>query len=1384
MSFYDPFSVYPKLRLDLAQKLPLTNLHWKASEKSPLRLIPVLDVEFIEEIPKNAKRSSESSYEGEELLSCSVGESYLKIMFFEATNIELYRQHVRPFIKEWFRQSVDGLRLPTDWMLIFYISQGGKDDQTTAFKYGLLDKIKLDFNAYKNASFMDDSAPSLSSSGVHSANSLKILKIKHDYPTPAESNQAWGVFVQALKSGILTTFSERVAYFEQKIANLDSSTDSENVGLSFLMAESLGILYHDLSLHEDALAQYESLETLLSGYAKKHKGEQNCAEFLKTVGFESDLQKNPFYFSISKDLENGYEAIAPQVFRHLTDFNGNVFQSVRTRIFQNTALFFEVKNYVFLREVALVNLIVFNSYSQLASTPLVNSVYLFDLLKRLRSFIVDTNFTILNMLDKVDLFKFLEYCFTTIDNYLLFINEYFFKPPSKEQADPELPPLGNKAFAVYLKSKEINDTIGELRLLQRFFLVVLGKFYGYRIDNVYLDQLVELQLAKYSQGDKQDFEHPLLSKVFTSFANFLKYFKHLTESAMGNFDISDKPRSADLLLIDIALLNYQVGNYEDSLRVLLKCPNFYNEQGWEYVGFYLLEVFISCLERVLEGKGNELSSKSSDMETDEKPEANSSATNPSETKTDTILLAENRKPLLVTSYLDALSTLIDLLNPAAVRMTEILLSQNSNFVNNNLANIGHYLTNPAKIDSMVRRLLALKNEVQVEYDLSKVFRYKVEPFVASHKPNTYSVSLELDNVALYLSHPDDNESPDIFKYDSLELVLQSIQNPSEEVVFSSMEQVLKQGKNVISLDATDIIVGRFAVKSVTLKVGGISLTKTHIHQVDGGLAYDNKDVLLLHPYLSNVHFELTNPLQLNLDYKQFLVRISIGEFELENSVLQIEAASSAFELISSDLQAESKKRIPKGSNYDYDDATLVEDAQKVTISRTTEGFSVGLVEKNSLLEVTLPYKMDLTKEHRNFINLKLKLSFTCNNQAFLVTAYQDLNTALTVAVSVQDTFKLQLLFLRFAVGAADPQAPVRILGAELKGNEHYKTSTALKPSPLVAFGEQPVAFINKIEPEEGYITKDTDLLRLIVRYRNLQDEIFENVWGRFKEDYLGQVSASHVDKYILILKDHFFRNLRFDLNQYAVYGHVRIKHFDIFDFTELFEHFFPQDRAKYLAVFREFITLLKEQKLGLPVEKFVYLSSTERDSPEEQEKAQQFEKLLAGITRELFINVPIPLVQVVHCVTLDFENKSQYVVGEPIECTANIKSLVNWRGEKDVNAPGPKKKKRVLFQEEASGIEHFQIDFVGPQENWLISGKKKFQFSVDKNAKDNDLVLDQGSIDLYMVPLKIGKLLLPKIEIRPVGGHLGDDFSMEVDYKNGSQTVLVVPNLDKVTFAF
>lgn len=1310
VSFYDPFTIYPSVKHEIESKLPLTSLHLKLNDNTPLRSISKLDVEFVEEIPNSIKHnpidkaidaqmnntSNEITSDDKETMNLinSINDSYLKIMLFETSNMEHYKQVVRPFIKEWFRQSVNNCKLPTDWLLLFYVPKGQKDDQTTAFKYSLLDKIKLDF----------------SEDATHTTNNnLKIMKLKHDYSNQDEKIQAYNIFFNSLKSGIINSFVNRIKFFELKISQFvnrfrddDNSSDDGktvfttniNIGLYFLLNENLAILYHDLNLYEDSLIEYEKLEEIFAFYLKK--GDLNI-EFSTKIGFENDIEKNVFYENFGSTNDNFYD-VASKIFEYLTIFRKPMFDSLRKKMVNNEITYFELKNYLFLKQVILVDLLIFNDNDGISATPSINIIYINDLLKRLKKFVNQLFFEILTFNDPtVNLFKLIEFNYTIVENYLFFIQEFFFNEQN------------NKSFEIYSNNEELNDCIGQLRLVQRFFVILLGKYFDYHLDNYIIDQLTDFKIKSYLKLILKEkeiiFSNPSFKSIFESFDSFCRCFRTLTELTINNYNISDKPRNVDLLSLDIALLNYQVGNYDESLMVLKSCPGFYNEQGWEYIAFYLLRIFINCLEKLLE-KGDNFENKT----------------------------------MLVKSLFEFSSILIESSN----KFIEV-------DINNNLHNINKFLTSNHEINKIIDQIEYYKGSISIEHELSRIYHFKIFPVMQINEVNTYSIEIEVDNFLLYNTKKNNTG----LLFDAIELILQNIDEEDETLVFNlaksaDSESMLRvdKGKNKIILSCLQIIIGKFVPKNLNFYIGNIKLGK----YFDG-----TSNMIFIYPVITNLNFEIKNLLSLNLNLKKFILQVNVADFSINNLKIEI-MPNDSIEFNKLDVRAIYKKRLTgENEKYDFDDYNLINASStrnllvKSDVQNLLFEVDDAKIDPYSFVEIIIPYTTFSAVS--NIIALRCKVTA---DDKYSITSDDFLNSSLSIAVSVQDTFKSDKLFSKFSIGNSDPKVPVRILDTRLLSNEHYKTSTGIKPKRLISFNEQPISQFFRIEPQSDSPStaspSTASPLLLTIDYRNLNEEIFFKIWNHFKVNYLKNNS-----KYFLLFKNYLFKLFEFDLNQYALFGKVILVNFSINQFNDIFKII----QLKFLEDFQKFTTEISETK----IEDVDY----------------------ASITRELTIDVPVPLIQIIHTIFLEFEQKSQYVVGEPIPVNLKISSSLNWRGaNEDTSTSVPMasipKKKKVLFADPNKDIslEKFLVE-LSQNENWLISGIKKFNFSVDSSVGGT---VDQPDMQLFLIPLKIGKVILPRIDIKSINNHLNDEFHVELDYKNSSQTVLIVPNLDRVTFAF
>jgi hypothetical protein len=164
--------------------------------------------------------------------------------------------------------------------------------------------------------------------------------------------------------------------------------------------------------------------------------------------------------------------------------------------------------------------------------------------------------------------------------------------------------------------------------------------------------------------------------------------------------------------------------------------------------------------------------------------------------------------------------------------------------------------------------------------------------------------------------------------------------------------------------------------------------------------------------------------------------------------------------------------------------------------------------------------------------------------------------------------------------------------------------------------------------------------------------------------------------------------------------------------------------------------------------------------------------------RELSIAVPAPSLDVLHSATFEYERKSKYLVGEPIEVRLTINTISKWALEKPeleteefLASSSPKRGEPVKKK------HSFQASILY-DENWLISGFKRETFEVDYSTG-----ISENDFSLMLIPLNVGKLELPKIGIKSASAP-EQEVSMDTIFKNGSETLLVVPEVNSITFTF
>lgn len=380
------------------------------------------------------------------------------------------------------------------------------------------------------------------------------------------------------------------------------------------------------------------------------------------------------------------------------------------------------------------------------------------------------------------------------------------------------------------------------------------------------------------------------------------------------------------------------------------------------------------------------------------------------------------------------------------------------------------------------------------------------------------------------------------------------------------------------------------------------------------------------------------------------------------------------------------------------------------------------------------------------LEFQVKIEYNCEGEIFHFVLNKTLDVSLSISVSVQDIFKTNFIYSKFQIGRASSSYPIRIESVSLTG-EDGKYSI-IKPrnsaSSLVLLNDQSASYFYKVIPKEVDENCSDDALDLRVYYSNLREECSYAI----KKQLKALLEAENLVTYWFFIEAVLLESMKFDVHKFA--GSLIISVSNVADLKDLFDTsiapMLPRgDQKKIKRILLEVLSLDHE------------------------------DKFTNKCVRQLYISVPIPILHVLQTVRFEFERKSHFIVGEPISTQLSILTTQKWsqKGQNDAEIPlalsSPKKGTNV-------SPEEFQLS-IQNDDNWLISGFRTYCFNSETSL--NGPIL----LNMSLVPLCVGKLPLPRLSIRRLFER-SDDFSMDVELLNGIETLLIVPEVESVSFTF
>lgn len=364
----------------------------------------------------------------------------------------------------------------------------------------------------------------------------RCLQIRYGMSSEIESMELWSEITTRIKEGVLEAFGRRAELYQEEITKLEAKRNilGWNFGTFFVMKEGLALSFENISLFEDALLLYDDLEMAFNNFSTK------SMPFLISIGFEA----------------------APVPISVLSLYD-NVSQ-VRNAILKSEISLFDFHCYLFSRQ-ALLLLYISNS----SSAASISALRVGELYSRLKTFITEMSGILLS--NKKSPYMIAEWTYNVV-------REFYRYTESLQDG----------------LARQVSEGRGQLLLLARQSLEILASGKGWVIKGVLNDIPIEYD-------DSYELHAIQNSELVESLKNdtlFYEKYRELTLAASAEFDLADRIRTVNLLSCELAVLEYNLGNFNKAAEILEGIPTLYSRQGWNLISTYLLSIYVECLQNL------------------------------------------------------------------------------------------------------------------------------------------------------------------------------------------------------------------------------------------------------------------------------------------------------------------------------------------------------------------------------------------------------------------------------------------------------------------------------------------------------------------------------------------------------------------------------------------------------------------------------------------------------------------------------------------------------------------------------------------------------------------------------------------------------------------
>ncbi|KAB5522179.1 trafficking protein particle complex subunit 10 [Coniochaeta sp. 2T2.1] len=619
----------------------------------------------------------------------------------------------------------------------------------------------------------------------------------------------------------------------------------------------------------------------------------------------------------------------------------------------------------------------------------------------------------------------------------------------------------------------------------------------------------------------------------------------------------------------------------------------------------------------------------------------------------------------------------------------------------------------------------------------------------------------------------------------LKLVSPAVGGIKEIWLRNSEPIVLRPGKNKMELRSTTTIPGEYEVVHLALSANNVLM----FHERAIGQAADKSLSILRNPRVAL--YQRSNALDVRLAASR--------EVQLDkNNSLELELLTGWNDVTGCEVRI---KAATGGLRLLMAEAKVVSAVQPV---KKPEGglFVFASIKAESSLKITFPFTVETDLLA---VSVKVEVAYTTERGSFTFSKTPSVPIALALGVNVQDVFKHNVLFSKFAVSTAS-SSPLRLFNSELQNSDLFESHFGVAPSdPIVVFPKQPASLLYKItrKKDSNINAKPKKSMYLKLQYTVLLDEVEEAV----EKSLTQALGGSEFHEYSKLVVTSALAQIREgltedELERCALLSEVRTSFLSAVKWSRYFAGLGrkgTQDTASTLA---KFIHTWQAENPMLP------LSTPDLTTTE---------------PRSILIPVDIPSITIVHTADIRIDDSdatpiivdpssgaSAVCINQLVPATLHLKWTRIWdTGNPDAaSAPPPSSTKPAAGGPSPAFTEdlEFSYEVTAPSDTWLVGGRRKGHFVIPGASAGDDMAAISSSPDteadiaLLLVPLREGWLPFPSVEIREVKGAVGSVVAStaapggeevqspgygacETDYRNLGETVRVIADRREVTLS-